>query len=199
MLLTCPHCETIFRVDTTDIKPGGRNVRCSVCSHVWLAKRGGADVITEDADLVEQMRSWRGVIIMVILIITMTALATMNRNIIAANLEWTRPLYQAIGLDTVPQLEKLDVTRLSATRKRDTIRVNGEVTNLSNWNVLAPALLVTVTDNFGLVLGEKSFSLDVDIINGAMSIPFSTQIILDQTLDNDAVTEIVVIPITAPR
>ena len=199
MLLTCPHCETIFRVDTTDIKPGGRHVRCSVCSHVWVAKRGGADAIAEDADLVEQMRSWRGVIIMVALVITMTALATINRNFIAANAEWTRPVYQSIGLTTVSQLEKLDVTRLSATRKRDTIRINGELTNLSNWNVLAPAMLVTVTDSFGLILAEKSFSLDTDIITGAMSIPFSTQIMLEETLDNDVVTEIVVIPITATR
>ena len=199
MLLTCPHCETIFRVDTADIKTGGRQVRCSVCTHIWLAKRGGADVITEEADLIEQLKSWKGVTVGVLAVIILTALMTMNRNFIGANIPSTIPIYHTIGMSITPQLHKLEVARLSASRKRDTIRITGEVTNLSNWNVLAPALLITVTDNFGLVLGEKSISLDTAIIDGAVSIPFSTQISLDEQLEDDDITEIVVIPITAPR
>jgi len=199
MLLTCPHCETIFRVDAADIKSGGRHVRCSVCTHVWTAKRGGADLVTEEADLVEKLKSWRGITAGVALVIALTAVMTMNRNIIGANLPATIPFYESVGLAVTPRLEQLEVARLSATRKRDTIRVSGEVNNLSDWSVLAPALLVTVTDNFGLVLGEKSISLDLDIIDGAASIPFATQISLDQSLENDDITEIVVIPITALR
>ncbi len=199
MLLTCPHCETIFRVDTADIKTGGRDVRCSVCTHVWHAKRGGADVVTEDADLAGQLKSWRWAVVLVSLMIIMTAVMTMNRNFIAANAPWTGQIYQAIGMTTAPQLDKLEVARLSGTRLRDTIRVTGEITNLSNWGVLAPSLLLTVTDNFGLVLDEKTITLDLDIIDGGISIPFSTQISLDQKLENDDVTEIVVIPITPPN
>lgn len=199
MLLTCPNCETIFRVDAADIKTGGRNVRCSVCSHVWLAKRGGVDTASEDADFTENLRSWRGVIILVVLVILLTALATMNRNFIAANAPWSRGLYHAIGMSTLPQLEKIEVARLNAQRKRDTIRVSGEVNNLSNWSVLAPALLITVTDNFGQVLGEKSIGLDIDILEGARSIPFATQISLNIPLQDDDITEIVVIPITTLR
>ena len=177
MLLTCPHCETIFRVDTADIKTGGRNVRCSVCAHVWTAKRGGADVTAEDTDLIDNIKSWQGIVIGVLLIISLTAPLTMNRNFIGANIPATIPIYQGIGMSVTPQLEKIEIGRLNATRQRDTVRVTGAVTNLSSWSVLAPALLVTVTDSFGLVLGEKSISLDLDIIEGARSVSFSTQIL----------------------
>ena len=198
MLLTCPHCETIFRVDTDDIKTGGRNVRCSVCSHVWTAKRG-ADVTAEDADLIDNIKSWQGILISVLLIISLTALLTMNRNFIGANIPATIPIYHGIGMSVTPQLEKIEIGRLNATRQRDTVRVTGAVTNRSNWSVLAPALLVTVTDSFGLVLGEKSISLDLDIIEGARSVTFSTQISLETPLTDEDVTEIVVLPITSLR
>ncbi|MCE2516653.1 MAG: zinc-ribbon domain-containing protein [Alphaproteobacteria bacterium] len=195
MLLTCPHCETIFRVDTTDIKTGGRKVRCSVCGHVWQAKRGGADVITEEADLLQQFRSWQGVVVAILLVIALTAFMTVNRNLISANLPQTKGIYTALGLTITPDPEKVEVGRLSATRKRDTIRVTGEVTNLSSWAVHSPPLMVTVSDSFGLVLAQKSLTLDLEIIPGGMSLSFSTQVLLDETLNDDVVTEIVVVPV----
>ena len=38
MLLTCPNCETVFRIDSDRIAKAGQAVRCSVCSHVWQAE-----------------------------------------------------------------------------------------------------------------------------------------------------------------
>ena len=37
MLLTCPHCTTIFRVDADLIPQDGQTVRCSICHHIWVA------------------------------------------------------------------------------------------------------------------------------------------------------------------
>ena len=37
MLLTCPNCETVFRVDSDSICDTGKSVRCSVCAHIWKA------------------------------------------------------------------------------------------------------------------------------------------------------------------
>lgn len=195
MLLTCPHCETIFRVDTTDIKSGGRKVRCSVCGHVWQAKRGGVDVITEEADLIQQFRSWQATVVTILLIIALTAFMTVNRNLISANLPQTKPIYTMLGLTITPSPEKVEVARLSATRQRDMIRVTGEVTNLSSWAVHSPPLLVTVSDSFGLVLAQKTLTLDREIIAGEMSLPFTTQVLLKDPLDDDVVTEIVVVPV----
>ena len=37
MLLTCPNCETVFRVASDSIGESGKSVRCSVCTHIWQA------------------------------------------------------------------------------------------------------------------------------------------------------------------
>lgn len=195
MLLTCPHCETIFRVDTSDIKAGGRKVRCSVCSHVWQAKRGGADVITEEADLIEQFKSWQATALIIVVVIGLTAFGTFNRNLISANIPQTLPLYNILGLSITPDPSKVEVVRLSATRKRDAIRISGEVNNLSRWAVHTPPLMVTVSDSFGLILAEKQITLDALILEGGMSISFATQLLLEEPIADDVVTEIVVVPL----
>jgi len=35
MILTCPECETRYRVDAADFPTAGRKVRCAKCAHVW--------------------------------------------------------------------------------------------------------------------------------------------------------------------
>ncbi len=48
MIITCPGCEASFNVDPNALGADGRTVRCSKCSHQWLAKPDGA---ATDADL----------------------------------------------------------------------------------------------------------------------------------------------------
>lgn len=59
MLLTCPNCETVFRVDSDRIGPEGPSVRCSVCAHVWQAE---APMLIPEAELGE-MRSALGAVL----------------------------------------------------------------------------------------------------------------------------------------
>ena len=198
MLLTCPHCETIFRVETADIKTGGRRVRCSVCSHIWEAKRGGANVATEDADLIQQLKSWRLTAGMIVLAIVLTATLSIYRHTISALSPPMVAIYQSMGLTISPDLTVVDVGRLSATRRRDTIRVLGEVTNISGWPVHSPDLLVTVSDQFGAVLAEKTISLDAPVMAGDTVMAFTTQITLEKLIDDDVVTEIIVVPVLRP-
>jgi predicted Zn finger-like uncharacterized protein len=43
MILTCPACQTRYRIDDSAIGPGGRTVRCANCGHVWHhSAEGGA-------------------------------------------------------------------------------------------------------------------------------------------------------------
>jgi len=42
MLLTCPACDTQYKVDDAAISPGGSRVRCFRCSYTWSAKPDGA-------------------------------------------------------------------------------------------------------------------------------------------------------------
>lgn len=199
MLLTCPHCETIFRVETTDIKTGGRQVRCSVCSHIWNAKRGGANVITEDADLIQHLKSWQSSVVLIVIAIAIAATMTVNRAPISAKFPSLIPLYESIGLVITPDLTAVEIGRLSATRKRDTVRVLGEVTNITSWPIHSPSLLVTVTDQFGLVLAEKTISLETDTIAGGTVLAFTTQVTLEDQIADDMVTEIIVIPVISPK
>lgn len=195
MLLTCPHCETIFRVEPADIKTDGRRVRCSVCSHIWEAKRGGANVVTEDADLNQQLKSRRGTMVTIILVIALAALLSIYRNTVSALAPPMVAVYQSIGLTITPNVTAVDVGQLSATRSRDTIRVLGEVTNTSGWPVHAPDLLVTVTDQLGAVLAEKTIRLDQPVIAGEADMAFTTQVTLDGMIEDDMITEIIVVPV----
>ena len=38
MLLTCPQCETIFRVDRLRLHPAGQPVHCMICDHIRTAR-----------------------------------------------------------------------------------------------------------------------------------------------------------------
>ena len=35
MILTCPECSTRYQADAAKFPPGGRDVRCAKCGHVW--------------------------------------------------------------------------------------------------------------------------------------------------------------------
>lgn len=37
MIISCPSCQTSFRVDATRLGPNGKKVRCSKCGQVWRA------------------------------------------------------------------------------------------------------------------------------------------------------------------
>jgi predicted Zn finger-like uncharacterized protein len=40
MIISCPSCQTQFKVDESKLAPAGKKVRCSKCGHVWLAAPG---------------------------------------------------------------------------------------------------------------------------------------------------------------
>lgn len=43
MILTCPECNTRYHVAAGEIGEQGRFVRCSTCSHEWLAQASPAE------------------------------------------------------------------------------------------------------------------------------------------------------------
>src|SRR2546430_240282 len=42
MNVTCPSCETVYRVDPGKVPPGGVRARCAVCSSVFAVNAAGA-------------------------------------------------------------------------------------------------------------------------------------------------------------
>ena len=53
MLLTCPACDTQYKVDDGAVAPGGSRVRCFRCSYTWTAKpeKQQADSAQSEAEL----------------------------------------------------------------------------------------------------------------------------------------------------
>lgn len=196
MLLTCPHCETIFRVDTTDLKSEGRYVRCSICSHVWLAKHRQIDLLTQEEKQTNLWNQSKFKLLLILLMVILSIVAVTSRNFIAAQVESTQPFYQALGLHLTPALEKIEILRLRATRQRDTVRISGSVSNRAKWKILAPPLLARVTNQAGEILAEKNFRLNQSTIPASASVAFSTQIILPHPLKDDELTEITITPLT---
>ncbi len=43
MHIQCPSCQTVFAVEDKEISAGkGRQVRCSICDHIWTTSRQDA-------------------------------------------------------------------------------------------------------------------------------------------------------------
>lgn len=195
MLLNCPHCETIFRIDVAELPASGRKVRCSVCRHVWKASRGGADIITEDADLQHHFRQFWIMLLAGVMVIGFTAMLTFNRNIVSAMLPSLVPVYETLGLNIGAENDDLDIGNLDAVRQRDTIRLSGHVINQAFWPVHAPRLKITVTDTFGIILAEKTIDLDQGVISSGDMIPFQTQVQLEEEINPEQLTDIIVMPL----
>ncbi|WP_031552478.1 zinc-ribbon domain-containing protein [Parvularcula oceani] len=49
MLISCPECETDYRVPASAIPPGGREVRCSACEATWFERGEMAQVVAAAA------------------------------------------------------------------------------------------------------------------------------------------------------
>lgn len=48
MLISCPNCSTLFNVAPAEIGSAGRKVRCTQCSHIWMATLPSVDDADED-------------------------------------------------------------------------------------------------------------------------------------------------------
>ena len=44
MILTCPQCETKFKIDQKILVPAGKTVRCSSCKHKWFQPVEGDEI-----------------------------------------------------------------------------------------------------------------------------------------------------------
>ena len=205
MLLTCPHCDTIFRVSAVDMPvdmgSGGRKVRCSVCGHVWRS-RGVSGVVADSVeDVVEDSGrgggsfGWFFVIVLSFLLLLVLLIG--GRHFLVANGGIPQGFYASLGVEVVPSVEHLSVSGLRAEREHDVISISGEVRNGSDWAVLSPFLRIRVSDVGGAILDERFITLASETIGGGAAVAFSAEIILGEALAASAETEIVVVPVAA--
>ena len=194
MLLTCPHCATIFRVDSKLISMQGQSVRCSMCHHIWTAtpistlvsipvSRPVSTSISMPATNLSvaqnRLKSLWKPFFAVLLAAALLSSVILHRGSITAYAPFLINGFNAIGLTIRPALSQLQVVRLNASYTGDTMRLSGGLRNVGMWRNHAADLRVTVRGADGAVLHEITLSPDHDIINAKAESGFFVQLAFD--------------------
>ena len=144
MIITCPGCHTRFQIDPISLGDTGRTVRCSSCSERWFLEpfMERAPPVPPVADAPPPALRPRGrarphgrlvAWLIVMLVVLLVAAALAARNVIAALLPATVPVYQRLGLSLeLPLLIELRDVRATerASAGRRVLLVRGEISNI---------------------------------------------------------------------
>ena len=194
MLLTCPNCETIFRVDSQNLNADGQTVRCSVCSHVWFALPPNAGGSRPEKPKRATGGGSRGLSVLLIILAMLGALfggVIHQRVVVTAYLPGLVPGFALIGMTIRSDTDDLAVIDLKAAHTGDTLRLSGSLQNNSDFNAHTADLLVTVAATDGTIINEQTIAPDDQIIKAGGSTPFFVQLSIEKA-DEAAVT---VVPI----
>ena len=194
MLLTCPNCETIFRVDSQNLNADGQTVRCSVCSHVWFVLPPNAGGSRPKKPKRATGGGSRGLGVMLIILAMLGALfggVIHQRVVVTAYLPGLIPGFALIGMTIRSDTDDLAVIDLKAAHTGDTLRLSGSLQNNSDFNAHTADLLVTVAATDGTIINEQTIAPDDQIIKAGGSTPFFVQLSVEKA-DEAAVT---VVPI----
>lgn len=202
MLLTCPHCATIFRVDGKLISMQGQRVRCSMCHHIWTATPistlisipVSTSVSTPATDLSmaqNRLKSLWKPCFAALLVAALLSSVIIHRGSITAYAPFLINGFNTVGLTIRPALAQLQVVGLNASYTGDTMRLSGGLRNIGMWRNHAADMRVTVRGADGAVLHEITLSPDHDIINAKAESGFFVQL----ALAGDSEVQVTVTPL----
>ena len=207
MQLICLQCETRYSVDESLLPATGRQVQCTVCGYSWRAETG-PDKTTAAASLADSREApqpdshadavgfrWARMLGILGLAGLVGVLLVIGRGPVSAVIPPLLPVYAGLGLKIGPDLSALSIEQLTARRMGESFRVSGMLRNSNRWPVHASWLDVKVTDAFGSALVSSQLRPDAMIIAAGGKIAFSTQLVLDETPDDNAVFEVIVTPL----
>ena len=144
MLLTCPNCDTVFRVDGDKIGEAGQAVRCSVCAHVWQAEPPMLAPEAEPGEMASALRTVAGSFLVMLVILGGTVGLVVERATITAYAPGLIGVFDSIGLSVRPDTDRLRIVDLQADYAGDTMRLRGKLRNDAAFFAHAPLLEVTV-------------------------------------------------------
>ena len=195
MLLTCPHCTTIFRVDADLIPQDGQTVRCSICHHIWVASPvpppADQSVALSDVGAVaasplpavtplsaarDRLKNLWKLCLVAVLAAGLAGGVIMNRGTITAYLPVLINGFDAIGLPIRPAVAQLQVAGLQASYVGDTMRLSGGLRNRGKWRTHAADLQVTVRGADGTIMQETVIRPDHDMIDAQAESGFFVQL-----------------------
>ena len=173
MFLTCPNCETVFRIDSTRLGKSGRAVRCSVCSHVWQAgqRRAGRSRKRGKFILVR-------VVMVAAVLATAGLLATHYRSPLTAYVPVLLGVFESAGISVYPGTGQLEIRDLEADYAGDTLRLRGRLANKTLFRAHAPQLHIKVSVDSGKVLADTLIKPEKSVVAGRGSSEFFAQIVI---------------------
>lgn len=178
MLLTCPNCETVFRVDSASIGEEGRAVRCSVCSHVWQANPPMLMPESDAGEIKAAVSSVLTPFIAMALIVGFLAGSVLYRSAITAYVPALVGLFDGMGLTVRPEINRLHISDLNADYAGDTLRLRGQLVNRSAFSAHAPSLEVTVISESGEPLANRIIRPDNAVIGADTATDFFIQLVI---------------------
>ena len=198
MLLTCPHCTTIFRVDADLISRGGQNLRCSICHHIWIASpvsSSAGQPVLQSADggvagssicavtplsvARDRLKHLWKLCLVTVFAASFASSVIMYRGIITAYLPFLINGFNSIGLSIRPAVAQLQVAGLNASYVGDTMRVSGGLRNIGMWRTHSADLRVSVRGENGIVMQEIVIRPDDDIIDSQAESGFFVQLVVE--------------------
>ncbi len=198
MLLTCPHCTTIFRVDADLIPQDGQSVRCSNCHHIWIAASVSpffSQPVVQSADggvagsplwpvtALSEARNWMKHLwkpcLAAVLAASLAGGVITNRGIITAYLPFLINGFDRIGLSIRPVVAQLQVAGLNASYVGDTMRLSGGLRNIGMWRMHAADMRVTVRRADGTIMQETVIRPSDDVIDPQAESGFFLQLAVE--------------------
>jgi predicted Zn finger-like uncharacterized protein len=196
MHIQCPSCQTVFAVENDEISADkGRQVRCSICDHIWTVTR--ADALAGKSVAASGLKHSKRKLLIILAITAGLLLggAVIWRNIVSAMFPSVIGIYSALDLSVMPDVSVVEIRNIRGERQGDTVRIRGEVVNTSMWPTHAPPIFVSVQNMAGAILAVKEVEPDAPIISAGSALPLNVQLTLDEELRADVETEIVAIAV----
>ena len=179
MLLTCPNCDTVFRVDGDRIGEAGQAVRCSVCAHVWQAEPPMLAAEAEPGEMASALRTVAGSFLLIVVILVGSVGFVAERATITAYAPGLIGIFESVGLTVRPDTDSLAIVDLQADYAGDTMRLRGKLRNDAAFFAHAPLLEVTVMSESGAALANQIIRADDDIIRPSATSSFFTQLVFE--------------------
>ena len=179
MLLTCPNCDTVFRVDGEKIGEAGQAVRCSVCAHVWQAAPPMLVSEAEPGEMAGALRTVIGSFLVMIVLLGSVVGLVVERATITAYAPGLLGVFDRIGLSVRPDTANLRIVDLKADYAGDTMRLSGRLYNDAAFFAHAPLLEVRVFSEAGEPLASRIIRPDDAVIRPAMASGFFTQLVFE--------------------
>jgi predicted Zn finger-like uncharacterized protein len=179
MLLTCPNCDTVFRVDGEKIGEAGQAVRCSVCAHIWQAAPPMLASEAEPGEMASALRTVVGSFLVTVVLLGGIVGLVVERATVTAYAPALITVFERIGLAVRPDTANLRIVDLKADYAGDTMRLSGQVQNEAVFFAHAPLLEVRVVSEEGEPLASQVIRPDDAVIRPSRSSGFFTQLVFD--------------------